>query len=1372
LTLLALAGLLSLTVALSETFQPSAHAATTFNVNTTGDGADSNLADNVCSDSGGNCSLRAAIQQANVTAGTDTINITVNGTINLTGALPELSTDMNINGPGSGLLTVRRDTGGDYRIFFINNRTVNLSGMTVTNGKTADGAPSSNTSGNGSQSGGGIQAFGVITLTDVVINDNRTGDGGDTNAGASSFGGTAGFGGGLSVSGTVTLTNCVVSNNRTGKGGTGGFAGLGGRGGGIYFSSGTLTMSNVSVTGNRGGDAGTGLNGGSSGNSGYGGGLYLGESVTANISNSNISSNATGDVPNGSVGDGGGIFIYSGTTTLTNTTVSLNSTGASLGPTGDGGHGGGIQNFGTLTLNNCTVSGNRTGTSNRGVGLGGGITNFFNLYLNNSTVSGNVTGNGSSNIGGHGGGIYSGTGNLTITNSTITGNTAANNIGNGIRATVGIVRNTLIAGNGGNGADASGTFTSQGHNLIGNGSDSTGFNAAGDQVGTTAAPIDPKLGPLANNGGPTFTHALLSGSPALDAGDNALAKDANNVALTTDQRGVGRFGGVGHVVDIGAYEFHPSLEDVSDKATNEDTTLSFSFAVGDGAANVTAITATSNNQALVPDAGLSVSGSGAVRTLQITPAANQTGTAQITISVTYSGGAVSNDTFQLTVNPVNDAPSFTKGADQTVAEDAGPQTVNNWATAISPGPNESSQTVSFLVTANSNASLFSTAPAVSSNGTLTYTPAANANGSATITLVAKDDGGTANGGQDTSAAQTFNITVTPVNDPPVAQDQSVTTSEDTSRFISFTANDVEGNSLTFTVLSNPSHGTLTGSGSSRTYTPALNYVGADSFTFKATDSLGADSQTATISINVTAVNDPPLNTVPASQATDQNTTLVFSSANANAISVADVDAGTDPLRVTLTATNGTLTLAGTNGLTFSNGDGTDDATMTFAGTITDLNAALNGLAFKPTTGFSGAASLQISTNDQGFNGSGGARTDTDFVNITVRPGAIEFKQSSYTASEGAGPLAVVVRRTGDTSQTASVAYATDDGSIPSVSVPCSSTTGAALDRCDFTKALGRLVFAPGETEKTINVLLGDDSYVEGTETALIRLSSVNGTGVVLGSRTVATLEIVDNAQESSANPIDETGRFVRQHYADFLGREPDAPGLAFWTGEIEQCGTDAQCREVKRINVSAAFFLSIEFQQTGYLVYRLDKVAFGNISTVKPVPVTLSEFLSDTQSIGQGVVVGADGWEQKLEANKQSFVNAFVQRSRFLSRYPTSTTPEQYVDSLNSNAGGALSQEERDGLVADLKSGAKTRAQVLRVVAEHQSVVRREFNQAFVLMQFFGYLRRDPDSAPDNDFAGYSFWLSKLNEFNGNYIQAEMVKAFIQSDEYRKRFGL
>ncbi|HEY0173815.1 MAG TPA: NF038122 family metalloprotease [Pyrinomonadaceae bacterium] len=255
-----------------------------------------------------------------------------------------------------------------------------------------------------------------------------------------------------------------------------------------------------------------------------------------------------------------------------------------------------------------------------------------------------------------------------------------------------------------------------------------------------------------------------------------------------------------------------------------------------------------------------------------------------------------------------------------------------------------------------------------------------------------------------------------------------------------------------------------------------------------------------------------------------------------------------------------------------------------------------------------------------------------------------------------------------------------------------------------------------------------------------------------------------------ANQIEETSFFVAQHYRDFLGREPDAGGLGFWTNDIEQCGVDRGCREVKRVNVSAAFFQSIEFQQTGYLAYRAHKAAFGNLQG-KPVPISREEMLQGTQVVANGIVVRDDGWEQKLEQNKQAYFDQLAGSERFTALYPQAMTPEAYVDALNANAGGALSAGERNALVAELKSNAKTHAQALRQVAEDEDLTKAEFNKAFVLMQYFGYLRRDPDAAPDTDFSGYDFWLGKLDEFNGNFIQSEMVKAFLDSIEYRTRFG-
>lgn len=269
------------------------------------------------------------------------------------------------------------------------------------------------------------------------------------------------------------------------------------------------------------------------------------------------------------------------------------------------------------------------------------------------------------------------------------------------------------------------------------------------------------------------------------------------------------------------------------------------------------------------------------------------------------------------------------------------------------------------------------------------------------------------------------------------------------------------------------------------------------------------------------------------------------------------------------------------------------------------------------------------------------------------------------------------------------------------------------------------------------------------------------------------------------NSIDEAGYFVTQQYGDFLNRAPDAPGLNFWMTEITSCGSNSSCINVKRINTSAAFFISIEFQQTGYLVERLYKAAYNDATgtstlggahqIVVPI-VRLNEFLPDTQEIGLGVIVNQTGWEAKLESNKVAFTQKFVQRTRFTSAYPTTMTPTQFVDKLFLNAGLAPSAADRTAAInvfgaATTTTDVTLRARALRLVAENSTFSQREFNRAFVLMQFFGYLRRNPNDSPDSDYSGYDFWLSKLNEFNGNYQDSEMVKAFITSTEYRHRFG-
>jgi len=188
------------------------------------------------------------------------------------------------------------------------------------------------------------------------------------------------------------------------------------------------------------------------------------------------------------------------------------------------------------------------------------------------------------------------------------------------------------------------------------------------------------------------------------------------------------------------------------------------------------------------------------------------------------------------------------------------------------------------------------------------------------------------------------------------------------------------------------------------------------------------------------------------------------------------------------------------------------------------------------------------------------------------------------------------------------------------------------------------------------------------------------------------------------------------------------------------------------------------------------KSAFGNLTTPPgaPVPIVFSDFLRDTQQIGKGVQVGIGNWEAQLEANKQAYLLAFVQRTDFQAQYPNTMTATDFVTQLNIRAGGVLSAGEQTTLINQLgatPADVTKRSQVVRAVAEDAELRAAELNKAFVLMQYFGYLRRSPNETPDANFDGFNFWLGKLNSFGGNFVNAEMVKAFITSSEYRQRFG-
>jgi hypothetical protein len=493
-----------------------------------------------------------------------------------------------------------------------------------------------------------------------------------------------------------------------------------------------------------------------------------------------------------------------------------------------------------------------------------------------------------------------------------------------------------------------------------------------------------------------------------------------------------------------------------------------------------------------------------------------------------------------------------------------------------------------------------------------------------------------------------------------------------------------------------------------------------------------------------------------------------------------VAANSGPARTgTLTVAGQTVTVTQASGCTFALSPSSQNFPASIAagsvnitsGTGCAWTATSNSAFISVTSGASGTGNgnvgYSLTANDTATPRTGtmtiGGQTFTVTQDGAIQ-NVVQFSSSNYSVVEDCTTVAITVNRLGDASGAASVDYATSDVT--------------ASERKDYIKALGTLRFAAGETAKSFAVLINEDSFVEGNETFNITLS--NPVGVSLGGPAIASVTIIDDAAETTANPIDDSQNYVCQQYHDFLNRQPDAPGLAFWTNQITACGTDSACIEARRINVSAAFFLSIEFQDSGYLIERIYKTAFGDATGNSTFPsahqlavpvVRLNEFLADTQEISQGVIVGQGNWQQQIENNKQAFTAEFVLRPRFATAFPLSMAAAEFVDTLNRNAGNPLSSAERDQLVNDLSTNAKTRAQVLRAVAEDTDLNTAEFNRAFVLMQYFGYSRRNPNDSPDSDHTGYDFWLTKLNQFNGNYLNAEMVKAFITSIEYRQRFG-
>ncbi|MEH6873643.1 MAG: Ig-like domain-containing protein [Candidatus Competibacter sp.] len=410
-----------------------------------------------------------------------------------------------------------------------------------------------------------------------------------------------------------------------------------------------------------------------------------------------------------------------------------------------------------------------------------------------------------------------------------------------------------------------------------------------------------------------------------DAGGDSTSNTTDILAAFAAREGANAFFRI-DVADAQTPNHAPSFTKGADQMVLEDagaqTVNGWATAIDDGdpgsVQNLT-FQVTNNTNPSLFSAGPAVAANG---TLTYTPADNANGSATITLVLKDDGGTANGgvdtspaQTFVITVTPVNDAPSFTKGPDQTVLENAGAQTVNPWATGISAGPtDEAGQTLTFNLTGNTNPSLFSAGPAISPTGVLTYTPAANASGSATITVTLSDNGSNTPPNINTSTPQSFAITVTAVDDPPTAVDDPATVTEDApATAIDVLANDTDpdGGPISIASVTQPANGTvvITGGGTGLTYQPNPNYCNAppgttlDTFTY----ALTPGGSSATVTVTVTCVDDPP--------AAVDDPAMVDEDSGVNTIDVlandTDPDAGPKLVNSVTQPTSGTVAI--TNG---------------------------------------------------------------------------------------------------------------------------------------------------------------------------------------------------------------------------------------------------------------------------------------------------------------------------------------------------------------------------------------------------------------------------------------------------------------------------
>ncbi|MDX6613209.1 MAG: hypothetical protein QOD75_2395 [Blastocatellia bacterium] len=420
--------------------------------------------------------------------------------------------------------------------------------------------------------------------------------------------------------------------------------------------------------------------------------------------------------------------------------------------------------------------------------------------------------------------------------------------------------------------------------------------------------------------------------------------------------------------------------------------------------------------------------------------------------------------------------------------------------------------------------------------------------------------------------------------------------------------------------------------------------------------------------------------------------------------------------------------------TYLGGSGVENSTST----VTSTNPiALDSSSNAYLTGYTASANFPTSSALQTANDGG---QDAFIAKISdAAPASLQFSSNSVMANEGDGVVKVSVTRTGNTANAIDVDYATSNGS--------------ASSRTDYTLTTGTLHFAAGDVLKKFLVPLVDDVYVEGNETVNLIIRNPQGGGAFLGGAASAVLTIADNDSSSANfNPLDDVSFFVRQHYLDFLNREPDPDGLAYWANEITKCGSDSACVNDRRIGVSASFFVSDEFQESGGFVYRLYRATLGR-------DPTYVEFSADRSKL----IGGLD-----LEANKGVLVHEFLSRPELADKYPDGPGFIAPLAATARTASGAALPNLTSDLQATYdncgKSAKLCKELTVASLVDYPEFAAAVYNRSFVVMEYFGYLRRDPEPG------GYAFWLDVLNNREPNNYRG-MVCSFVTSAEYQQRFS-